>query len=328
MKVLIIGAAGLIGAKLTARLVADGTLNGERITGLTLFDIVKPPVPDGAPFPVTPISGDLSTPGTAEALAADEPDMVFHLAAVVSGEAEVDFDKGYRVNLDGTRHLLEAQRHAGNGPRVVFTSSIAVFGRPFPEPIPDDFALAPLTSYGAQKAIDELMLADYSRKGFLDGIGIRLPTIVVRPGKPNKAASGFFSGIIREPLQNQEAVCPVGGDVRHWMASPKAAIGFLIHAAGLDTAPLGARRTLTMPGLSQTIDDMVDSLRRVAGEDPVKRIRWERDEAISRIVSGWPTDFAASRAIKLGFVADPDFDSIIRDFIQDELQPVSAEPVA
>src|SRR5579884_1722081 len=230
MHILVTGAAGMIGRKLTERLAKDGALNGKSIERLTLVDVVEPVLPTG-------ISGsaecaDLSAQGSAARLIEGRPDVIFHLAGVVSGEAETDFEKGYRVNLDGTRALLEAIRLAGGGyvPKVVFTSSIAVFGAPFPKSIPDDFHLTPLTSYGTQKAMVELMLADYSRRGFLAGVGIRLPTICVRPGRPNKAASGFFSGIIREPLAGEEARLPVPETVRHTHASPRAAVGFLIHA--------------------------------------------------------------------------------------------------
>src|SRR4029077_7159875 len=200
-----------------------------------------------------------------------------------------DFEKGYRINLVGFHHLLEAIRTAGGGyhPRLVFTSSIAVFGAPFPDAIYDDFHLTPLTSYGTQKAICELLLADYTRRGFLEGVGIRLPTICVRPGKPNKAASGFFSGIIREPLAGQEALLPVSDAVRHTHASPRAAVGFLIHAAGLTRAQLGPRVNLAMPGVSCTVGEQVDALRRVAGEKVAARIRREPDELVQRIVAGW-----------------------------------------
>jgi len=245
--------------------------------------------------------------------------VIFHLAAIVSGEAETDFDKGYRVNLTGTWALLEAIRKAGHAPRLVFSSSIAVYGAPFPEPIPDDFFHTPLTSYGAQKACGELLLADYTRKGFLDGIGIRLPTICIRPGKPNKAASGFFSGILREPLAGIEAVCPVDEGVRHWMASPRAAIGFMLHAAGIDGAAVGPRRNLSMPGLCVSIREMLDALRRVAGDRVADRVRFKRDDFIASIVAGWPQNFDARRAVELGFQADPDFDTVIRLHIEDEL---------
>lgn len=234
MHVLVTGAAGMIGRKLAAQLARDCVLKGRTIRRMTLVDIAAPVRPDGVAFDVATASADLSEPGTASELIATRPDIIFHLAAVVSGEAEADFAKGYRVNFTGMRDLLEALRQSGYRPRLVFASSIAVFGAPFPDAIPDDFLSAPLTSYGTQKAIGELLLADYTRRGFVDGIGIRLPSIVVRPGRPNQAASGFFSSIIREPLAGEEAVLPVSETVRHWFASPRAAVGFLIHAAGLD----------------------------------------------------------------------------------------------
>src|SRR5215218_1097666 len=228
----------MVGRKLSERLLRDGRLGKIDITRLTLQDVVTPAQPANAGFPVDTVTCDFAVPGEAEKLVAERPDVIFHLAAIVSGEAEADFDKGYRINFDGTRMLFDAIRKAGGGyrPRLVFTSSIAVFGAPFPEAIGDEFFLTPLTSYGTQKAVGELLLADYTRRGFFDGVGIRLPTICVRPGRPNKAASGFFSNIIREPLSGQEAVLPVSEDVRHWHASPRSAVGFLLHAATLDTA--------------------------------------------------------------------------------------------
>lgn len=319
MHVLITGGGGMIGRKLAERIAADATLNGREVTRLTLQDVVEPAKPAGAGFPVETRVSDLSEPGEADSLLADRPEVIFHLAAIVSGEAETDFDKGYRVNLTGTWALLEAIRKAGHAPRLVFTSSIAVYGAPFPEPIPDDFFHTPLTSYGAQKACCELLLADYTRKGFVDGIGIRLPTICIRPGKPNKAASGFFSGILREPLAGVEAVCPVDEGVRHWMASPRAATGFMLHAAGIDGASVGPRRNLSMPGLCVSIRQMLDALRRVAGDRVADRVRFERDDFIAGIVAGWPQNFDARRAVELGFRADPDFDSVIRIHIEDEL---------
>ena len=320
-RVLIVGAAGMIGAKLTARLIAKPTLGGHAVDNVTLADVVAPVAPASAPFHVTTRPVDLAALGAAAGLVADRPDVIFHLAAIVSGEAEADFDKGYRVNLDGTRQLFEAIRQVGSGyrPRVVFTSSIAVFGAPFPEAIGDEFFETPLTSYGTQKAIGELLLADYTRRGFMDGVGIRLPTICVRPGKPNKAASGFFSGIIREPLAGQEALLPVAESVRHWFASPRAAIGFLIHAAELDSARLGDRRTLNMPGVSATVGEEIAALRRVAGEAVARRIRPEPDASIARIVAGWPANFDARRAASLGFRADASFEDIVRAHIADEL---------
>lgn len=319
MKVLIIGGAGMVGRKLAERLAKDGTLGGKPVTSLTLYDVVEATAPAGAKFPVETMVGDLPAPGEADKLVAAKPDVIFHLAAIVSGEAELDFEKGYRINLDGTRNLFEAIRTADYAPRVVFTSSIAVFGAPFPEKIGDEFFTTPLTSYGTQKAIGELLLSDYTRKGIFDGVGIRLPTICVRPGKPNKAASGFFSNIIREPLAGQEAVLPVSEDVRHWHASPRSAVGFLLHAATLPGSEIGDRRTLSMPGVSVTVGEQIEALRAVAGDAVVARIRREPDELITRVVAGWPRDFDTRRALALGFEADKSFADIIRVHIEDEL---------
>ena len=319
MHILITGAAGMIGRKLSARLVKDGQLNGKKIDRLTLIDVVAPEKPGDFAGTAELSASDLSSPGTAAKAVAAKPDVIFHLAGVVSGEAETDFDKGYRVNLDGTRALLEEIRAAGYKPKVVFTSSIAVYGAPFPASIGDEFQLTPLTSYGTQKAICELLLADYNRRGILDGVGIRLPTICVRPGKPNKAASGFFSGIIREPLAGQEALLPVSESVRHTHASPRAAVGFLIHAAGLTRDQLGPRINLAMPGVSCTVGEQIDALRRVAGDKVAARIRRAPDELVQRIVSGWAERLDAKRARDLGFKAETSFDDIVRAHIEDEL---------
>ena len=319
MRVLIIGAAGMIGRKLTDRLVRDGQIGGAAIEALTLHDIVPAAPPPAAGMPVTVETGDLTMAGEADRLIAARPDIVFHLAAIVSGQAEQEFELGYRINMDGTRALLEAIRGAQCCPRLVFSSSIVVFGAPFPDAIGDEFLVAPLTSYGTQKAICELLIADYTRKGFVDGVALRLPTICVRPGKPNAAASGFFSGIIREPLIGQEAVLPVSEDVMHWHASPRAAIGFLIHAAALDGEKLGARRTLTMPGVAVTVGGQIDALRAVAGDAVAARIRREPDPFIQGIIAGWPRRFDARRALELGFEAEDSFEEIIRVHIEDEL---------
>jgi nucleoside-diphosphate-sugar epimerase len=319
MKVLIIGGAGMIGRKLAERLGRDGELGGREISSLTLYDVVEAAVPAGARMQVKLVTGDLPAEGEARKIISERPETIFHLAAIVSGEAEQDFDKGYRINMDGTRALLEAVRHAGHKPRLVFASSIAVFGAPFPEAIGDEFFATPLTSYGTQKAICELLVSDYSRKGFLDGMGIRLPTICIRPGKPNKAASGFFSNIMREPLAGQEAVLPVSESVMHWHASPRAAVEFMRHAATLDTAKVGPRRALTMPGLAVTVGAQIAALRKVAGEKVAARIRREPDPFIEQIVAGWPRNFAANRALGLGFKPDASFEDIIRTHIEDEL---------
>ncbi len=322
MHILIIGAAGMVGRKLTDALVKSGRLGGKAIGKLTLADVV---LPQATQFSgeVKTREGDLSLVADAQSMVSRRPDVIFNLAAIVSGEAEADFEKGYRINLDGMRNLLEAIRLEGlkqpYKPKLVFTSSIAVFGAPFPEAIGDEFFNTPLTSYGTQKAIGELLLNDYSRKGFVDGIGIRLPTIVIRPGRPNLAASGFFSNILREPLVGQEAILPVSKDVRHWFASPRAAVGFLVHAAELETEKLGWRRTLSVPGLSATVGEEIEALRRVAGEKAVQLIREVPDQRIIAMVDGWPRNFAARRAEALGFKAEKNFDEIIRIHIEDEL---------
>ena len=321
MHILITGAAGMIGRKLTARLAEDGALNGKPIEKLTLIDMHEPDGPDRFGGAVESIAADIAEPAAAHAAVGKRPDVIFHLAAVVSAEAELNFEKGTRINLDGSRALIEAIRAAGKAyrPRLVFSSSIAVFGAPFPDAIADDFHLTPLTSYGTQKAIVELLLADYARRGFLDAVGIRLPSIVVRPGRPNKAASGFFSSIIREPLAGQDAVLPVEDSVLHWHASPRAAVGFLIHAAGLDAAKLGPRVNLTMPGVCCTVAEQIAALRRIAGDKVAARIRREPDPLVARIVAGWPSRFDPRRALGLGFRGEASFDEIIRVHIEEEL---------
>jgi len=310
----------MIGRKLTERLATESALHGKAIERLTLLDVVLPAKPERFAGAVETRAADLAAPGEAANAVTQRPDVIFHLAGVVSGEAELDFEKGYRVNLDGMRALLEAIRAQGGGyrPRFVYTSSIAVFGAPFPPSIPDDFHLTPLTSYGAQKAMGELLLADYSRRGFCDGVGIRLPSVVVRPGKPNKAASGFFSGIIREPLAGLEATLPVPETVVHTHASPRAAVGFLIHAAGLSRDALGARINLAMPGVCCTVAEQIAALRRIAGDRVAARIRRETDPLVARIVEGWPRRIEARRARDLGFTAESSFEEIVRIHIDED----------
>jgi D-erythronate 2-dehydrogenase len=317
MRVVVTGAAGMIGSKLTARLLADGKVGGRAISALHLTDIVEPKKP-AADFLVTTRAANIAEPSEAALIAELKPDIVFHLAAIVSGEAEADFDKGWHINFNATRALLDAFREANRHPRFVFSSSIAVFGGPYPEIIPDDFRTTPLTSYGAQKLMGELLVSDYSRKGFIDGISLRLPTICVRPGKPNKAASGFFSGIIREPLAGKQAVLPAPRDTVHTHASPRSAIGFLIHAAEMDLNVLGAQRSVTLPGVGVSVEAQLEALRRIAGDVVADRIIEQPDETIARIVSGWPTRFEAKRGRDLGFVAEQSFDEIIHAHIEDE----------
>ncbi len=320
MQILVTGAAGMIGRKLTERLGKEGALGGKPIDKLTLLDVVSPAKQENFKGKAETVAANLASPEEAAKAIAGRPEMIFHLAGVVSGEAELDFDKGYRVNLDGTRALLEAIRAIGDGyrPRLVYTSSIAVFGAPFPPSIPDDFHLTPLTSYGTQKAIGEALLADYTRRGFCDGVGIRLPSIVVRPGKPNKAASGFFSGIIREPLAGLEALLPVAETVVHTHASPRAAVGFLVHAAGLARDTLGPRINLSMPGVCCTVAEQIASLRRIAGDRVAARIRRAEDPLVARIVEGWPQRIEARRARELGFKAESSFDEIVRIHIDED----------
>jgi nucleoside-diphosphate-sugar epimerase len=320
MRILITGGAGMIGRKLAQRLARDGALGGTAISALELVDVVSPEMPAGAGFPVGWQVADVAVAGVAATLVDGRPDVVFHLAAIPSGGAEADLDGGYRANLDGTRALFEAIRVLDDYvPRVVFSSTIAVFGAPFPDVIPDDFHLTPLTSYGAQKAIGELLLSDLTRRGFLDGVAIRLPTICVRPGAPNAAASGFFSNIVREPLAGRETVLPVADDVRHPLASPRAAVDYLVHAATLDSARLGDWRALTMPGLSVTVAEQIEALRELAGDRAVALIRREHDPVIAGIVAGWPRAFATERAAALGFRGESTFAEILAAHVQDEL---------
>ncbi|WP_299779633.1 D-erythronate dehydrogenase [uncultured Roseobacter sp.] len=324
-RVLIIGGGGMVGQKLLTRLLSEG-LPGHDMLDISLFDIGFPPsCPEGP----TQITGNLTDPAKIAQLAGLRPDLIYHLAAIVSGESETDFDKGWATNMMAMWHLLEALRgeHDASGgayvPRVIFTSSIAVFGAPFPDKIGDEFLCSPQTSYGAQKAISELMLQDFSRKGFMDGMSLRLPTICVRPGKANLAASSFFSGIIREPLNGVEAVLPVPDTVRHWHASPRAAAGFLIHAATLDTDRLEDRRALSLPGISCTVAEQIEALRRAAGQKAVDLIKPQPDEAIMKIVAGWPRNFDPARATALGFRAESSFDEIVQTYIAEDLPKAS-----
>lgn len=323
MHVLILGAGGMIGRKLAMAVARQG-IRGRAVTRLTLADMAPPPVPPGI-ADSRALGLDLTAPDAPGRLLEGRPDLIFHLAAIVSGEAEADFDRGYAVNLDATRRLLDAIRLTPvYHPRFLFASSIAVFGRPFPEVIPDDFAPQPLTSYGTQKLITELLVNDLSRRGVLDGLSLRLPTICIRPGAPNKAASGFFSGILREPLAGLPAALPVPDTVKHWFASPRAAVGFFLHAATLDTANFGANRALTMPGLAATVAEEIESLRAVAGQQAVDLIRSAPDPTVAAIVAGWPQAFTASRATALGFRAETRFDEIVQTYLTEDAPSVAA----
>lgn len=318
MNVLITGGAGFLGLQLARLLLKRGSLNLDgravSIDRLTLLDVVAPQIDDAR---VRVVTGDLSDLAVLAQAIDRDTGAIFHLAAVVSGQAEADFDLGMRVNLDASRALLETCRQLGHVPRVVFTSSVAVYGGKLPAVVQDDTALNPQSSYGAQKAIGELLLSDYSRKGFVDGRVLRLPTISVRPGKPNAAASSFASGIIREPLAGVAANCPVPPDTALWLLSPRGAIQALVNGIELDGARFGNRRVVNLPGLSVTAAQMVDALRRVAGDAVADRVTWQREERIEKIVGTWPAAWDTTRALELGFVGDASFDDVVRGYAED-----------
>lgn len=323
MRLIITGGAGFLGMRLARTLLDRGTLQDERgrdrqIDRIVLVDVVEPRTA-GDPR-LSAVTGDLSDPALLKRVVDAETASIFHLAAIVSGMAEADFDLGMRINVDATRGLLDACRAAGTRPRVVFTSSVAVYGGELPAVISDATALNPQTSYGVQKVIGELLIADYTRKGFVDGRSLRLPTISVRPGRANAAASSFASGIVREPLNGEDAVCPVGSDALMWLASPETAVASLIAAHNLPSAALGDRRWINVPGISVTTGEMVASLERVAGPDVAKRVRWELDPRIERMVRGWPGRLDNSRARALGFPVDESFDAMIRRYIEEDMR--------
>lgn len=320
MHVAIIGAAGMIGRKLIEHIASTGVLGEQSVTSLTLADVIMPQPASEFAGTCETMLVDLSKAGGAEQLIVNQPDVIVHLAAIVSSDAEANFEKGYSVNLDGTRALLEAVRASDSyQPRVIYASSLAVFGAPFPDKIPDDYHLTPLTSYGTQKAMGELLINDYSRRGLINGIGIRFPTICIRPGKPNKAASSFYSGILREPLNGQRAVLPVDDTLRHFFASPRSAVGYINHAARIDTSKLGTQHNLTMPGVSATVGEQIEALRETAGNEAVALIDHQSDPEVARIVGGWARDFDTARAHDLGFHAESSFSEIIKVYLEDEL---------
>jgi len=319
MKVVITGGAGFLGQRLARALLQRGSLTGPSgeatpIERIVLFDVVHA---EGFSDPrVETRAGDIADASVIDAIIGNDTDSVFHLAAVVSGEAEADFDKGMRVNLDGTRHLLEICRKRARPVRFVFASSTAVFGGEMPSTVPPDFELNPQTSYGTQKAISEMLVNDYSRRGFIDGRSLRLPTISVRPGKPNRAASSFASGIVREPLAGIEAECPVAPTVRMWLCSPGTVIDNFFHAHELPAASLGTNRSLNLPGISVSVAQMVADLEAVAGKEVASRVRWNRDPKIAKLVDGWPAALDARRALSLGFRVDAQFADLIRAYME------------
>jgi len=323
MEVLITGGAGFLGSKLARQLLARGTLAGpsgqpEKISRITLLDQVAAQGFDDPRIAV--MTGDAANAAVIAKVLTPSVQSVFHLAAVVSGEAESDFDLGMRINLDATRILLEQARKNGNRPRVVFTSSVAVFGGDLPPKVLDTTPATPQGSYGAQKAMCELMVTDYSRKGFVDGRSLRLPTVTVRPGKANKAASSFASGIIREPLNGVVSVCPVPPDTKVWALSPRSTVHNLIHAHELDSAAFGSAGAVNLPGLTTTVGEMVAAMGRVAGAETMKLVEWKEDPAILKLVRTWPGDFVTARAEKMGFVHDANFDEVVKAYVEEELR--------
>ncbi|WP_300442233.1 D-erythronate dehydrogenase [uncultured Mameliella sp.] len=318
MNILIIGGAGLIGQKLARLLASRGTLRGKPITRLTLADVVTPAGID-APFDVQYQTADITDPASAAEAIAPDTDVIYLLAAVVSAHAEEDFDFGYKVNMHGHLNVLERARALGTQPVVVFTSSIAVYGGEVPQPFTDDSFLNPQISYGTQKAIGELLLNDYSRRGFIDGRGFRLPTISVRPGKPNRAASGFMSSILREPLQGQTANCPVDPDFHHFYLSPRKCVENLVKGAEIPREDLGMNHCMTMPGRMWTIRQMIDAMTAVAGPEPAKLITWEPQPEIDHILKGWRNDIRPQKAARLGLEPDDSFEDNIRYFLEDDL---------
>ena len=324
MRVVITGGAGFLGGRLAQAILARGTLTDSRgdaaaVDELLLVDIA--PAAPHADARVRTAQGGLDDRAFVDSVITPDTAAVFHLAAVVSGQAEADFDIGMRVNIDATRHILERCRACRQPPKFVFASSLAVFGGALPDPVPDDAPVTPQSSYGTQKAIGELLVNDMSRKGFIDGRSLRLPTIVVRPGKPNRAASSFASGIIREPLSGVDAVCPVAPATRMWLQSPRAVVENLIigHEVGADRLP--SFRAINVPGIEIAVRDMVAALRTVAGEAVAARVQWRYDAVIDRIVATWPARFEARAGHALGMRADEDFASVVRAYIAHDLPP-------
>jgi len=325
MRILITGGAGFLGSRLAQALLARGTLTDagghtRAIDRVVLADVVA--APSLADSRVQAMQGSLDDPAFVERVVSPETDTVFHLAAVVSGQAEAEFDVGMRVNLDATRALLERCRKCTKPPKFVFASSLAVFGGALPDPVPDDAPVTPQSSYGAQKAIGELLVNDMSRKGFIDGRALRLPTIVVRPGKPNRAASSFASGIIREPLSGVEAVCPVAPATRLWLQSPRAVVANFIVGHEAPAEKLPAFRAINVPGIDVTVAEMVAALRSVAGDAVADRVQWRYDPVIDRIVATWPARFEARIGRALGMRADAGFQDVVRAYIEQDMPPL------
>ena len=326
MKVLITGGAGFLGRRLAAKVLERGRLKGADGNDHSIDQIVLVDVVEAAPFAdsrIRQITGDIGDPDFLTTLIDTATASIFHLAAVVSGQAEADFELGMRINVDASAQLLELCRRTGHRPKLTFASSVAVYGGDLPAVVLDSTALTPQSSYGTQKAVIELFVNDYTRKGFIDGRVLRLPTICVRPGRPNAAASSFASGIIREPLNGEPAVCPVSAQTRLWLLSPQTAIDAILFGHEIPSDALGANRNINLRGMTITVAEMVAALERVAGAQVAKRVRWEIDPRIARLVSTWPGELEAQRAKLLGFPGDTDFDAVIRQHIEDQRRELS-----
>jgi nucleoside-diphosphate-sugar epimerase len=312
MKILVTGAAGFLGSRLIRTLLS--TASDADACSIVAADLTACPVADRR---IDSRTGTITDEDFIDSIVDPDVGVVFHLAAALSGQSEAEFDVGMQINVDATRNLLEACRRLESAPRLVFASSVAVFGGALPDVVPEDTALLPQSSYGTEKAIAELMVGDYSRRGFVDGIACRLPTVAIRPGKPNSAMSSFVSGIIREPLAGIGSVCPVPLDTPLWVASPAVAVANLRHAAALPTSALDGKRAVTLPGLCVTPADLLASLERLAGPAARARVRCEPDERLMRVVCTWPGAFDVSRAFRLGFAGDADVDSLVRQFMDE-----------
>jgi D-erythronate 2-dehydrogenase len=316
MRVVITGGGGFIGAKLARALLARGALGGGRIARLVLVDQAFPELPKDARLET--LAGDISDPAFAARAIAPDTDSIFHLAAVVSGAAEADFDLGMRVNLGGVRAVLDQARKCAKPPRLVFASSVAAFGGELPEVLDDSTTPVPQTSYGAQKVVSEYLISDFSRKGYIDGRSLRLPTIVVRPGKANAAASSFASAVVREPLNGVAYECPLPPQTRVWLLSPRRVVEAFVHAHELPPSAWGTNRALNLPGITVTVAEMIAAMGKIAGAQAAKRVSYKVDPRVEKIVMGWPVRFETPRALAMGFKADPGIDAVIRDYVADE----------